>query len=589
MMQIPLELQKCNQWVLWKYKNKDTNPTKIPVQPSGDFASTTDPTTWRSFEECLEVENEFEGLGFVFVANGNLVGIDLDGCRDPQTGAIADWAREVVLKCDTYTEVSPSQTGVKMFGYRTSPWAGRNKIAVDAPKTTSKTPGIEVYDRGRYFAVTGRSVCGKTEIRNVDDALVWLAQTYGMKSDAIAPEKYVPNESVSERAVRYISKMDPSISGQNGHASCFKAACVLVKGFGLSVEESFKILKAEFNPKCQPPWSDRELQHKVNSAALQGGSVGYLADAMPESWAKIRIPSTYKEVRPVTKELAAKESPKTNITTLRQAAIDYIGTVENGQEPLHETGIPQLDFAIGGGVADSEVVVIAARPSHGKSAIALQIANNFAKDGKPVAIISEEMSAIQLGKRAIQFASEFDCNIWQNNIDRVKLDVTRHFQNRADIFVVESCGHVDKVRAELTRLKHEKGIKAAFVDYVQILSAPGKDRYTQVTAASTALRSIAVDLKIPVFVLAQLSREIEKRDKFMPTMKDLKESGQIEQDASIIVFAVWPYVINPSEEKEKYQLFISKNRNRETKRRSIVIRFNAARQMLTDAGNEWEG
>jgi len=95
---------------------------------------------------------------------------------------------------------------------------------------------------------------------------------------------------------------------------------------------------------------------------------------------------------------------------------------------------------------------------------------------------------------------------------------------------------------------------------------------------------LASRLKIPIVVLAQLSREIEKRPTFVPSLRDLKESGQIEQDADVVIGCVWPYKLDHTKPPMEYQLYVLKNRNRETKKPALQCEFIASRQMFMETG-----
>ena len=99
--------------------------------------------------------SRFAGLGFEFSADDGLCGVDLDGCRDRISGVIADWAKAIIVKLNSYAEVSPSQTGVKVFIKGKSPFDGGRKKELSHDPIGDKRPAIEVYDRSRYFAVTG--------------------------------------------------------------------------------------------------------------------------------------------------------------------------------------------------------------------------------------------------------------------------------------------------------------------------------------------------------------------------------------------------------------------------------------------------
>jgi putative DNA primase/helicase len=146
---IPEELKALPHWVVWKLEQRGSNWTKVPYQPNNCKAQSTNPATWSSFGEVINVVNRFDGIGFVFRADGPHVGVDLDDCLDGD-GKLSPWAAEIVGKFDTYTEVSPSGTGLKLFCCGT--------LAADLlhGKGTGRRKGpIEVYRSGRYFTVTG--------------------------------------------------------------------------------------------------------------------------------------------------------------------------------------------------------------------------------------------------------------------------------------------------------------------------------------------------------------------------------------------------------------------------------------------------
>ena len=150
------------QWVLWKEVVRNGKATKMPVSVYHDAASSTDPATWSSFE-CAVMrfdESIHSGIGWVFRRGGGFAGIDLDGCRDPQTGVIQDWAWKWIDKFRGYTEISPSETGVKIWIRCNKELAKGVNEKVNQPAVSSKTPGVEVYTQGRYFAVTGHVIRG---------------------------------------------------------------------------------------------------------------------------------------------------------------------------------------------------------------------------------------------------------------------------------------------------------------------------------------------------------------------------------------------------------------------------------------------
>lgn len=154
---IPEPLEQRRQWVCWRWEWDERNEkwTKVPINAkTGNRASTTDPTTWATFEQAFlraEKSKGALGLGFVFSANDDIAGVDLDTCRDPETGEFAPWAAAILNTFDTYAEISISETGVHIYG-NAHVGAGHNKVY--------ETGKVEVYDRGRFFVVTGNKLPG---------------------------------------------------------------------------------------------------------------------------------------------------------------------------------------------------------------------------------------------------------------------------------------------------------------------------------------------------------------------------------------------------------------------------------------------
>ncbi len=171
-MRAPAPLQALPQWVGYRavWVPERGKFTKKPVRPAdGGPGSSTDSTTWATFHEALEATKRLglDGVGFVLTESDPFTVIDLDVCRNPETGEIEPWAWEIVQRLDTFTEISPSGTGLHIVASGRLPVSGRRK----GP--------IEVYYSGRYVTVTGKALEGHTEIRERTDELVgWFAETF---------------------------------------------------------------------------------------------------------------------------------------------------------------------------------------------------------------------------------------------------------------------------------------------------------------------------------------------------------------------------------------------------------------------------
>jgi archaellum biogenesis ATPase FlaH len=524
-------------------------------------------------------------IGFVFSASDSFIGIDLDGCRDKETGRVEPWALEIVLTFGTYAEVSPSGTGIKLFGKTTKKWEHRNKKPMGGDHV-----GIEVYQAGRYFAVTGMSVDESfADVEDVTTELEWLATKFDMKKPEPSWKQYerkANSTSITDRASAYISKCEPSISGSNGHGAAIKVAHILVNGFALDRQDALSLF-AEFNARCQPPWSDREIEHKIDSAFKFNCERGWLVEVPEKQWAAFSLP-------PITMPVVeSKQQPKASsvrVKTIEDATkevVDNLGVASHG---LISLGIPELDRAIEGGVDKGELIIIGARPSHGKSAIAMQMVHHMTQDF-PVAIVSQEMSALALGKRTLQFVSDIPKTSWEYCKPELSTQVAEHFKNRREGYILEGVRNIVELCELVIGMQSKEGIKAVFVDYAQIVEGIGKNTYEKVSDVSIRLRKLASETGLVIITLAQLSREIEKRPDFIPVARDLKESGQLEQDADVVMFGVWPYKIDEEKDKNFYQFFIAKNRNRSIVERGFDVYFDPARQMYLpkDGPQEFSG
>jgi putative DNA primase/helicase len=149
---VPEQLTERPQWVCWRREIRDGKPTKVPYTPGTERrASTTDLMTWRTFSEALEAyeagEPPYDGIGFVFCSADPFVGIDLDDCRNPQTGKVEPWAQNIIdtFAGEGYVEASPSGMGVHI-------------IVKGAQKEGARRGRVEMYGQDRYFSVTGEKI-----------------------------------------------------------------------------------------------------------------------------------------------------------------------------------------------------------------------------------------------------------------------------------------------------------------------------------------------------------------------------------------------------------------------------------------------
>ncbi len=196
---------------------------------------------------------------------------------------------------------------------------------------------------------------------------------------------------------------------------------------------------------------------------------------------------------------------------------------------------------ITGGILYGEEVILAARPSMGKSALAKQIAWNVASSGIPVALVSQEESKEKIVRNLISLIAQVDNHRIRKPKFLTSDEWTRVYKAQAALAKVplhinDRARSLRDVRAAATTLVSRFGCKLLVIDYLQRINHPGKDRYDKVTDISQGVSDCIKELQVAGLVLAQISREAAKRDDKRPGMTDLRESGQIEQDADGIVF-----------------------------------------------------
>jgi replicative DNA helicase len=221
------------------------------------------------------------------------------------------------------------------------------------------------------------------------------------------------------------------------------------------------------------------------------------------------------------------------------------------------------------GFQRSDLIILAARPSVGKTAFALNVAQNVAaRAGETVAIFSLEMSAPQLVQRMLCAEGNIDANRMRTGSfqeeDWEKLTMAISTLSKAHIYIDDTPGiTVGQIRSKCRRLKAEHGLGIILIDYLQLIHGSGKEnRQQEISAISRTLKGIARELDCTVIALSQLSRAVEQRQDKRPMLSDLRESGSIEQDADIVAFLYRDdYYDQETENKNVIEILIAKQRN----------------------------
>lgn len=243
------------------------------------------------------------------------------------------------------------------------------------------------------------------------------------------------------------------------------------------------------------------------------------------------------------------------------------------------TGIIDVDKHTNGW-QKSDLILLAARPSMGKTALAMNMALGAAKKGKTVAIFSLEMSKVQLGNRLISLESGVNSQFLNTgNLSRDDLNAIADAVCRLEdlkIFIDDTAGiRLLEMRSRARQLKHEHGLDLIIIDYLQLMQGGRQEnRQQEISEISRSLKAMARELEIPILALSQLSRNVEMRAEKKPQLSDLRESGSLEQDADIVMFLYRDEYYNrdDAEKQNIAELIFAKNRNGPTT--SVSLQFN---------------
>ena len=260
-----------------------------------------------------------------------------------------------------------------------------------------------------------------------------------------------------------------------------------------------------------------------------------------------------------------------DIKSLLTKAVEKVEELYKSDEPLTgiSSGFSRFD-EMTSGLQNSDLVIIAGRPSMGKTTFAMNLAENAAVSGeKSVAVFSMEMPGEQLAMRMMSSLGRIDQhNLRTGNLqeqDWPRLTSSVAMLSKARLFIDDTPAlSPNELRARTRRLKREHGLDLVIIDYLQLMQIGGssENRATEIAEISRNLKALAKELQVPIIALSQLNRSVEQRPDKRPVMSDLRESGGIEQDADVILFIYRDEVYNPdSADKGTAEILIRKQRN----------------------------
>ena len=282
---IPVELKARCQWVCWKTVVRDGKPTKPPYRLSGSKGDSTDPEAWASFEAAWQAytagAHGFEGIGFAFSPEDPYTGIDLDKCRNPETGAIEPWAKKIIDRLDSYTELSPSGRGVHIL------------VKGRIPGTRRRTGNVEMYDRGRFFTVTGVLIgtCKTIEARQPQlDTL--YEEVFQPKPMQAQDRKPTPAQPVALADAELLEKARTAKNGHDfdrlwrgdtsGYSSQSEADLALCCHLAFWVGRDPARIDGLFRQSklCRDKWDRQDYRERTLTAAIESTTEVY-APSMP--------------------------------------------------------------------------------------------------------------------------------------------------------------------------------------------------------------------------------------------------------------------------------------------------------------------
>ncbi|MCI8293718.1 MAG: replicative DNA helicase [Hespellia sp.] len=353
-------------------------------------------------------------------------------------------------------------------------------------------------------------------------------------------------------------------------------------------------LQERLKEKNTPPEiSDMEFVRELLVSVPTSANIGYYAEIVQNKSTLRRLIKVNKEIantcylgqEPMEVILETTEKRIFELlqtrntkeyTPIKEVVLEALDRIEkasktNGNVTGIPTGFIDLDYKLSG-LQQSDLVLIAARPSMGKTAFVLNIAQHVAfRQNKHVAIFSLEMSKEQLVNRLFALEAHVDAQRLRtgnlNDTDWEKLIEGAGVIGKSKLIIDDTSGiSVSELRSKCRKYKLEHGLDVIIIDYLQLMTGSARrsneSRQQEISDISRSLKSIARELNVPVIALSQLSRAVEQRTDKRPMLSDLRESGAIEQDADVVMFIYRDDYYNPdSKDKNIAEIIIGKQRN----------------------------
>lgn len=476
---IPMELKQKKQWVGWK-KAKQINSArvrKLPMCPStGKVGESNNPNTWDTFENAVQAYQKYnwDGIGFVF--NGDYVGIDLDHCVED--GQLNKFATQILSECNSYTEFSPSGTGIHI-------------IARGDIKRAMKTDQIEIYNAGRYFTFTGNLVWGRRLIRTCD-----LSKYF---NDQVVTE----SKTISEK----LQNMRP---GNVDNTLTSLAGSLFQRGF--TYDEVFLLLKEKAN---QAGHNDAALNRICNSVSRyhkQGVQYGYLSRG-PES----------EEIKPI------------EIFTPASHTQEFLASLERRKGELDlSSGFPTIDRYTAG-LKRKGLWTVGAYTGNGKTSFSASVAQHLLSNNKRVVIFSTETDWGTVFARFASMGTGIDLHKITDHReeltdeDRQRIaKYAKELESKSLYIIEESEPSLRIISEEISRIQPDVFI----FDYIQHVEETNEQRYREIGRFMKGMENIAKQTNSAGLITSQLNRAAEIE---VPALRHLSDSSAIEKTSNTVI------------------------------------------------------
>lgn len=430
-----------------------------------------------------------------------------------------------------------------------------------------------------------------------------------MPNDIVAEQSVIGAMFMSKRACeKVVERLHPETFYLDKHGKIFKTI-VSLKEQGIPIDVTIVTSELEKNKELASVGGVEYLSDLITSVPSAANVEEYIK-IVEEKYVRRRLIETALSIETdsynwsdTLDELIDKsEKNLMNISKVRsgsefQKIADVLYRAQLNLEKLSQTkgeitGVPTGFYDIDkitSGLHENELIIIAARPSMGKTAFALNVATNIAiHTDKTVALFNLEMGADQLAFRMLSSVGQIDGpklstgRLEHNDWKRVNEAISRLADTK--IFIDDTPGiSIGEIRAKCRRLANEENLGIVIIDYLQLISGSSKtqgNRQLEISEISRSLKTLAMELKIPIIALAQLSRGVESRDDKRPILSDLRESGSIEQDADIVAFLYRDDYYNKEaaidEATSKSEFIIRKHRNGPTKTIDLIFKRNTS-------------